>query len=49
MQAKDKDFIMAVNWKKAEEYVAQARQRITMLNIITIFMTKAYTAQNQNC
>jgi len=29
---KDKDFIMAVNWKKAEEYIAQGKGRIEKSN-----------------
>ena len=29
---KDKDFIMAINWKKAEEYIAQGKGRIEKAN-----------------
>lgn len=29
---KDKDFIMAINWKKAEEYIAQGKGRIERAN-----------------
>ena len=29
---KDKDFIMAVNWKKAEEYIAQGKGRVEKAN-----------------
>jgi nitrous-oxide reductase len=42
---KDKDFIMAVNWKKAEEYIAQGKGRIEKSNYAhNLYSEKTHSA-----
>ena len=42
---KDKDFIMAVNWKKAEEYIAQGKGRIEKANYAhNLYSEKTHSA-----
>lgn len=42
---KDKDFIMAVNWKKAEEYIAQGKGKVEKVKYAhNIYSDKTHTA-----
>lgn len=45
---KDKDFIMAVNWKKAEEYIAQGKGRIEKVKYAhNIYSEKTHSATSK--
>ena len=45
---KDKDFIMAVNWKKAEEYIAQGKGKIEKVKYAhNIYNEKTHTATSK--
>ena len=42
---KDKDFIMAINWKKAEEYIAQGKGRVEKANYAhNLYSEKTHSA-----
>lgn len=42
---KDKDFILAVNWKKAEEYLAQGKaQKVTTKYVHNVYSEKSHSA-----
>ena len=44
---RDKDFIMAVNWKKAEEYVKAGKGKKQTVNMHTMYIMKIPIAQHQ--
>jgi nitrous oxide reductase len=45
---KDKDFIMAVNWKKAEEYLAAGKGKKVSTRMHIILMTKIHMRHFRN-
>jgi nitrous-oxide reductase len=44
---KDKDFILAVNWKKAEQYLAQGKGKKKLLNMHIMCIATKYIRQHQ--